>query len=89
MLRFLFSCVVLCAFIWFSVSVPLGKYTLWGHLVRISRTSEAKDLAAGAKDTAKDVARKVQKELEPGADEKGKPTPPESAGKGKPAPSPH
>lgn len=75
MLRFLFSCVVLCAFIWFSVSVPLGKHTLWGHVVRISRTSEAKDLAVGAKDTAKDVARKVQRELEPAPAGKGKPAP--------------
>ena len=49
---------------YFAVTVPLGKHTLWGHMVRIAKTPEAKELADGAKETARDVARKAQKELD-------------------------
>ena len=49
---------------YFAVTVPIGKHTLWGHMVRIAKTPEAKELADGAKETARDVARKAQKELD-------------------------
>ena len=52
------------AFAYFAVTVPIGKHTLWGHLVRIARSPEAQDLADGAKETAKDAARRAQRELE-------------------------
>ncbi len=52
------------AFCYLAVTVPLGKHTLFGHVVRIAKTPEAKELATGAKDTARDVARKAQKELD-------------------------
>jgi hypothetical protein len=48
--------------IWFATSVPIGKHTLWGHIVRIARTDEARDLADGAKETAADVAKRVKEE---------------------------
>lgn len=62
--RFFFSCIVLSIVIWFCVSVPVGKYTLWGHAVRIARTDEARDLTDGAKKTARDAAQRMKKELD-------------------------
>jgi hypothetical protein len=63
LVRFLFSIVMLLAFVWFAVTVPLGKRTLWGHVHAIFGTQEAKDLAEGTKEEAEKVARKVKAEL--------------------------
>ena len=65
LVRFLISLVMLAAFVWFAVTVPLGKRTLWGHLHAIFGTQEAKDLAEGTKEEAEKVARKVKEELRP------------------------
>lgn len=65
LVRFLISCVMLLAFIWFAVTVPLGKRTLWGHVHAIFATQEAKDFADGTKEEAEKVARKVKEELRP------------------------
>jgi hypothetical protein len=61
--RFLVSLVMLAALVWFATNVKLGKRTLWGHLVAIFATQEAKDLAEGTKEEAEKVARKVREEL--------------------------
>ena len=61
--RFLISCLTLAIVIWFMVSVPIGKHTLWGHLVRIASTPEARDLTDGAKAAAKDAAQRVGREV--------------------------
>ena len=63
LVRFVFSLLTLLAFIWFAVTVPLGKRTLWGHVHAIFGTQEAKDLAEGTKEEAEKVARKVKAEL--------------------------
>lgn len=63
LIRFAISLVMLAAFVWFAVTVPLGKRTLWGHLHAIFATQEAKDLADGTKEEAERVARKVKEEL--------------------------
>lgn len=60
--RFIFF-VGLLAFVYFAVMVPIGKHTLWGHLVRIASTPEAKELATGAKDAALEAADRAKKEL--------------------------
>ena len=60
LVRFCISLVMLTTFIWFAVTVPLGKRTLWGHLHAIFATQEAKDLAEGTKEEAEKVAHKVQ-----------------------------
>jgi hypothetical protein len=65
LVRFLFSIVMLLAFVWFAVTVPIGKRTLWGHLHAIFGTQEAQDLAEGTKEEAEKVARKVKQELHP------------------------
>jgi len=65
LVRFLFSCLMLVAVIWFSVTVPLGKRTLWGHVHAIFGTQEARDLADGTEEEAKKVAQKVKEELRP------------------------
>ncbi|MCU1281378.1 MAG: hypothetical protein JWM53_4924 [bacterium] len=65
LVRFLISLVMLAAFVWFAVTVPLGKRTLWGHVHAIFGTQEAKDLAEGTKEEAERVARKVKEELRP------------------------
>ncbi|HEX9102826.1 MAG TPA: hypothetical protein VF997_11515 [Polyangia bacterium] len=57
------SAVLLMAFVWFAVTVPLGKRTLWGHVHAIFGTQEAKDLAEGTKQEAEKVAQKVKEEL--------------------------
>jgi len=65
LVRFLISVMMLLAFVWFAVTVPLGKRTLWGHVHAIFATQEAKDLAEGTKEEAEKVARKVKQELHP------------------------
>jgi hypothetical protein len=65
LVRFCISLVMFAAFIWFAVTVPLGKRTLWGHLHAIFATQEAQDLADGTKEEAEKVARKVKDELHP------------------------
>lgn len=62
--RMLVSTAILFVVVYFAVTVPIGKHTLWGHLVRIARSPEAQDLADGAKATAKDAARRAQQELD-------------------------
>ena len=65
LVRFCISLVFFAAFIWFAVSVPLGKHTLWGHLHAIFATQEAQDLADGTKEEAAKVVHKVAAELHP------------------------
>lgn len=65
LVRFLMSLLMLAAFAWFAVTVPLGKRTLWGHTRAIFGTQEAKDLAEGTKEEAEKVARRVKEELHP------------------------
>lgn len=61
--RWLFSTLILAIVVWFAVTVPIGKHTLWGHLRRIAATPEAKDLAAGAKEVAKEAVDRAQREM--------------------------
>ena len=77
--RFLFSIVMLLAFVWFAVTVPLGKRTLWGHVNAIFGTQEAKDLAEGTREEAEKMARKVKAELHQPDMARGETTPQASA----------
>lgn len=61
--RFIFYSIILAAIVWIAVTVPVGKYTIWQHIVRISHTDEAKELKEGAKQSARDAARRVKEEL--------------------------
>ena len=63
LVRWLISLAMTIAFVWFAVSVPIGKRTLWGHAVAIFSTKEAKDLADGTKEGAQKVVEKVRAEL--------------------------
>lgn len=65
LIRFLISLAMLAVFVWFAVTVPIGKRTLWGHARAIWGTQEAQDLADGTKEEAEKVARKVREELRP------------------------
>ena len=62
-IRFIFSCLVFTFFVWFVLTVPVGKYTLWEHTKRIASTKEAQELSEGAKAVAKDAASRVQQEV--------------------------
>jgi hypothetical protein len=62
--RFIVSCFILGIVIWFAVTVPIGNHTLWGHLRRIASTPEAKDLATGAKQVAKEAVERAQREVQ-------------------------
>jgi hypothetical protein len=63
LVRFLISLMMFAAFIWFAVTVPLGKRTLWGHTQAIFGTQAAKDLADGTKEEAQKVAERVREGL--------------------------
>jgi hypothetical protein len=63
LVRFLISLLMFLAFIWFAVTVPLGKRTLWGHTQAIFGSKEAKDLADGTKQEAQKVAERVREGL--------------------------
>ncbi|HWE28390.1 MAG TPA: hypothetical protein VHB97_10330 [Polyangia bacterium] len=60
LVHFLISLMMFAAFIWFAVTVPLGKRTLWGHAQAIFHTQAAKDLADGTKEEAQKVAERVR-----------------------------
>ncbi len=64
--RLIVSTFILAIVIWFAVTVPIGKHTLWGHLRRIASTPEAQDLATGAKQVAKDAVDRAQREVQEG-----------------------
>lgn len=59
LVRFFCALFVTVVVVWFSVTVPLGNHTLWGHLIRIFRTNEAQDLIKGAKQTAKETTQQA------------------------------
>ncbi len=63
LLRWMFFVLACASMLWFAITVPVGKYTLWGHLTRIAHTREARDLTDGAKAVAKDAAGRVKREL--------------------------
>jgi hypothetical protein len=61
--RWLFYLLLGAAALWFATTVPLGKHTLFGHLVAIGRTREAHELAQGTEEEARHVAAKLREEL--------------------------
>lgn len=61
LIRFVISLVMLLAFVWFAVTVPLGKHTLWGHAKAIFGTQEAKDLVDGTEEEAKKVSERMRR----------------------------
>jgi hypothetical protein len=63
LLRGLLTCLCLVIIVWFAVTVPIGKHTLWGHLRRIAHTREAHDLTDGAKAAAKEAASRIEREV--------------------------
>lgn len=56
---------LLLGFIWFGMTVPLGKRTLFGHVERIWKSEETQDLVEGTKETAKPAIEKIKKEAGP------------------------
>jgi hypothetical protein len=68
LIRWLLSLAMFAAFIWFAVSVPLGKRTLFGHLQAIFATQAAHDLADGTKEEARRVADRLRSQLPGPAD---------------------
>lgn len=68
-LKFLLWCGAIIGFVWFGKYVPLGKYTLFGHVGRIWNTQETKDLVEGTKKAAKPAADKVKRAVKAGVDE--------------------
>jgi len=69
MIRFLFWLAALAALVWFTVTVPLGKYTLWGHMRRIWHSQETQDMVNGTEEAAKPAVEKVKKAVKAGVDE--------------------
>jgi hypothetical protein len=65
--RLLLWLAVLCGFVWFGSTVPLGSKTLFEHLRAIGRTEEAHDLVEGAKEAARPIVHKVENTLTPDA----------------------
>jgi hypothetical protein len=65
LLRSLVSLIALAGFVWFAVTVPLGRKTLWEHLCAIAETHETHDLVEGAKEAAKPLVDKVGEKLVP------------------------
>jgi hypothetical protein len=67
MIRFLFSLIFIAVIAYFATTVPLGRKTLWQHLVAIFRTDEAKELVDGTKEEAKKLADRVLDGMKPDA----------------------
>jgi hypothetical protein len=69
LIRLLFWVAALAALWWFSVTVPLGKFTLWEHMKRIWHSSETQDLVNGAEDATKPAVDKGKRAVKAGVDE--------------------
>jgi hypothetical protein len=76
-LKFLFSVALLGAFLWFGFTVPLGKYTLFGHFRRIWNSKETQEMVDGTKEAAGPAVDKLKRGVKAGVDEASKETPPE------------
>src|SRR5262249_705146 len=68
-IRLLIWVAIIGGFIWFGTTVPLGKYTLFGHVKRIWHSQETQDMVKGTEDAAKPVVDKAKKAVEAGAKE--------------------
>jgi hypothetical protein len=60
LIRWLFWLVCFAAFVWFGVTVQLGRRTLFGHLHAIFTSREAKDLAEGTEQEAHKLAQRLK-----------------------------
>jgi len=69
LIRLLFWLAVIGGFIWLGFTVPLGKYTLFGHIRRIWHSQETQDLVKGTEDAAKPVVDKMKRGVKAGVDE--------------------
>ena len=63
LIKFLVVMALLAAVALFAFFVPLGKMTLWEHLVGISETNEAKDLGSELENKAKGIKDEVSKRI--------------------------
>ncbi|HJZ87032.1 MAG TPA: hypothetical protein VKN99_17790 [Polyangia bacterium] len=75
LVRFLFWLAALGGFVWFGMTVPLGKKTLFEHVQSIWRTDQTQELVEGTKEAARPVIDKLARTLQPdgGVREVGKP----------------
>ena len=71
-IRLVITLGLIALFIWFGMTVPLGKHTLFGHINRIGQSEEARDLVEGTKEAAKPAAEKVKRAVKAGVDEANK-----------------
>ena len=69
LIRFSFWVALLCGFVWFGATVPLGKHTFFGHLKAIWHSQETRDMVKGAEEAARPAAEKVKRAVEAGAKE--------------------
>jgi hypothetical protein len=59
LIKLAITIVCLGLFIWFGLTVKLGKHTLFGHVSRIWKSDEAQDLVQGAKEKAAPVVDEI------------------------------
>jgi hypothetical protein len=69
LVRSIITVVALLAFIIIGTTVPLGKHTLFGHIVRIWKSDEARDLVDGVKEKGEPVVDRVTKGVKAGLKE--------------------
>jgi hypothetical protein len=72
-IKFLFTLACLGAFVWFGMSVPLGRYTLFQHVSRIWNTQETQDMVKGVKETAGPAVDRAERAVKKGVEEAQKP----------------
>jgi hypothetical protein len=63
LIKWLISVILLGAFVYFAVTVPVGSKTLWGHVKAIASSKESKELVDGVKN-------KVDRTMKDSADSK-------------------
>ena len=73
MIRFFITLALLGAFVWFGVTVNLGKHTLFGHVGRIWSSEEATDLKEGVEERARPAVEKGKRVGKAAFDEANKP----------------
>ena len=62
MIRSAFYALAIAALAYVIVFVPVGRHTLYGHVARISRTEEAKELGTSMSAVVDEAKRAVVRE---------------------------
>jgi hypothetical protein len=90
LVKLLVSLVCLGVFVWWGLTVQLGRHTLFGHIAAIGASKESKELVRGTREKVADLKKKIVEESaspSPSAPSRGLNVTDDSAEGARPAPA--